>query len=65
MEQNRFRSPMVWLSVVALLALILNNYGLWESFGLNEAFLNDVANAVIGILVMLGILNNPTDREDW
>lgn len=63
--QNRWKSPVVWASVVGIIVLILNNYGLWEIFGMTETFLNDLTNAVISVLIMIGILNNPTDREDW
>lgn len=63
--QNRFKSPVVWSAIVALILFILKNYGLLKSVGLDENSYNEFANLIFAILTVLGILNNPTDKEEF
>ena len=65
MEQNRFRSKVVWTSILAIVALLMNNYGLWGFIGMNEEVFTNLINMVLGVLVLVGVLNNPTDKENW
>lgn len=57
--QNRFKSLVLWTSIVAQVVVIgllthLFNIGLGDT-------INAVASAVLQLLVLLGILNNPTN----
>ena len=65
MEQNRFKSKVVWTSILAIVALVMNNYGLWQFIGMNEEVFTSLVNMVLGVLVLVGVLNNPTDKENW
>lgn len=57
--KNRLRNHGLWMAVFALVLLIL------QSFGVNVASdkYYEVVNAVLGVLVLLGIINNPTTQD--
>ena len=57
--QNRWKSKVVWVSVVAQLVSMLIVLGVID-MGMGEAG-NTVAAAVCELLVLFGVLNNPTD----
>jgi uncharacterized membrane protein len=65
MKQNRWKSKVVWTSIGAIVALLMNNYGLWGYIGMNEEVFTHLTNMVLGVLVLVGVLNNPTDNENW
>lgn len=68
MDKTRFKSYGLWLAVIALIPMVC------QSFGANilPANYEEVATAILSIVVMLGIVNNPTtenkgfldDKED-
>ena len=58
-EQNRFRSPVLWASVAAQILSILVLVGVIDT-GLSET-INNVVCAVLQLLATFGILNNPTN----
>jgi uncharacterized membrane protein len=63
--QNRWKSKIVWASTFSLLLVILGNVGLYEVIGITEEKLRMVINDILSILVLLGVLNNPTDAEKF
>lgn len=65
MEQNRFRSKVVWTSIAAIVALLMSNYNLWQFIGMQEGLFTQLVEMVLGVLVLVGILNNPTDKVNW
>jgi uncharacterized membrane protein len=65
MTQNRWKSPILWTSIAALVLLILNSLNLLPGLGLNDQTYNTIVNSVISILVLIGILNNPTDSKSF
>ena len=65
MEQNRFRSWALWVSVAGALWLIASTFGLTERIGLEESTFHRILDAVGSILVAFGICNNPTDRKNF
>lgn len=56
---SRFRNYGLWLSVVALVPMVCKGYGL----NILPDNYSDITNAVLGILVLGGILNNPTTEN--
>ncbi len=63
MEQNRFKSPVVWAAVVAQILTILIvvdviNVAQQES-------INQVVAAVLQLLIAFGVLNNPRDAGNF
>ena len=63
MNQNRFKSPVVWAAVVAqiltiLIVLDVINVAQQES-------INQVVASVLQLLVAFGVLNNPRDAGNF
>lgn len=65
MKQNRFKSWALWVSVAGALWVIAQNLGLTELIGLEYNTFTVILDAVGSILIAFGILNNPTDRENF
>lgn len=65
MKQNRWNSPIVWTSIGALVLLLLTNYNLLPTLGMSEDVFNQIVTSLVSILVMVGVLNNPTDKENF
>lgn len=60
MNQKRLQSKMVWMAVLAQVLLIITLY--------NEEIaepIKIIGTAVIEILTLIGILNNPTDKKNF
>lgn len=58
--QNRLKSPVFWAAIIAQVLTILVLTGVIGS-ETSEA-INNVAAAVLQALVVLGVLNNPTNK---
>lgn len=65
MTQSRWKSSVVWTTIVSLIVILIGNYGLWEYIGMDSEVFQKVANLILSILVMVGILNNPTNKEGF
>lgn len=63
--KERLKSWAVWLSVLGAVGVILNSLGVFAKWGLDSATWNVIVNAIGAILVGFGILNNPTDRQNF
>lgn len=61
MEQNRFKSPVLWGSIVALVVSLLMQMGIIG----DGTKITQIAATVIELLTIIGILNNPTDKEHF
>ena len=63
MKQNRLKSKVVWLAVLAQLVIIAQVTGVLTISEIE--IINVSATAVIQILVLLGVLNNPTEKTEF
>lgn len=61
--QNRLASKVVWLAVVAQVVGLLIVLGVIDT-GMGEA-VNAVAGSVCELLVLFGVLNNPTNSDSF
>lgn len=61
MEKSRFRNYALWVSVGALIPMILSGFGI----NILPENYNEIINTILSILVMAGILNNPTTEKKW
>ena len=59
--QNRFKSKVLWGSIIAQVLSLLVTVGVIDT-GMSST-LNGVAVAILEMLVVFGIVNNPTDKE--
>lgn len=63
MKQNRFKSKVLWMAVTAQVGVILIATGAVSVSELQTV--NTIIAAVLEILVTVGILNSPTDKEKF
>lgn len=61
MTQERLKSKVLWVAVGSLLVIVMRNYGLYDYIGMDEDTFKLIMDSILGILVLLGIINNPTD----
>ena len=61
MQQNRFRSPVVWGAVLAQALAILVALDILSPT--QSEVINDVIASALQLLVTFGILNNPTAQD--
>ena len=60
LRQNRFKSPIVWFS---LAVYIITEFALHDLVGVDNNGLYAIIEAIRTILVVFGVLNNPTEKE--
>lgn len=60
MKQPRYKSPVLYVSIISAAALLLKGFGVYE---IDDATLNIITSTVLAFLTMFGIINNPTDKE--
>lgn len=59
MNQSRWKSKVLWASIVAQVVVILIMTGV---INLQQGeFINQVATALLQLLVLFGVVNNPTN----
>ena len=63
MEQNRFRSPLLWTTVVTLILGLLMQLGIIGD-AQNEQIMQ-IVGTVLELLAIFGILNNPTNKTGF
>ena len=56
--QNRLKSKVVWVSIVSTVLLLFNQFGILDNLQLET--LKNAADVILSVLVVFGILNNPT-----
>lgn len=59
-NQNRFRSPVLWAALAAQMLSMLVVLGVIDT-GLSEA-IDGVVAALLQLLTAFGVLNNPTNQ---
>ncbi len=60
MNKNRWKNYGLWVSIAAFIPLLLSGFGI-------DLIPNyeDVVNSLLGILVLAGIISNPTTTSAW
>ena len=61
--QNRLKSKVVWISIVSTVLLLFNQFGILDNLQLET--LKNAADVVLSVLVVFGILNNPTTKDKF
>lgn len=65
MQQSRWRSPVAWSALAALVLFILKTYGLLTPIGLTEDSFKELTALLFAALTAFGIFNNPTNSEGF
>lgn len=63
MKQNRLKSKVVWIAILAQVVIILQVTNVLQVSDIE--IVNTVATAIIQALVLVGILNNGTDPNNF
>lgn len=63
--KERLRSWPVWLSLLGAVGMLLNTFGVFAKLGIDSTTWDVCVNAIGTVLVMFGVLNNPTDRNHF
>ena len=58
--KDRFKSPVLWLSIAALIAFVFKN---WLGFEIPEW--NTFVELLLAVLIAFGVVNNPADKENF
>jgi uncharacterized membrane protein len=59
MNQSRFKSYVLWVAVAGLLGMALMDMGLVDSLTKFDQYVEKI----LYILVLFGIINNPTEKK--
>lgn len=58
--KERFESPVLWLAIFALVAFITKE---WIGFEIPK--FDTFVELFLGLLVAFGVVNNPTDKQNF
>jgi len=58
--QNRFKSPLAWVSLISLITFILKNY-----YNVEIPNVDMLVDLILSVLTGFGILNNPTSKDNF
>lgn len=65
MEQSRWKSKVLWMAIIAQVVALLGMFGVYNLIGITQDWLQGVLTGVLELLVILGVVNNPTDKVNW
>lgn len=65
MKQSRWTSWTAWLTLLPVIILLGDTYGLWDLIGMPSDTFTKVFTGIGAILVAFGVFNNPTDKENF
>jgi uncharacterized membrane protein len=63
--QSRWKSYVLWAAIIAQVIVIADVVGLWQLIGIEKSVFSTVVAAVLQMLVIVGVINNPTDKVNW
>jgi phi LC3 family holin len=63
MKQSRWKSKVLWAAILAQLVVLLQVAGVWEMIGINESTASNLFAAILQILAIFGIINDPTNAD--
>ena len=65
MKQNRWSSKVMWASIIAQIVALCQLTGVFQKIGIDAGYVGDVTASILQLLVIIGVLNNPTDSESF
>lgn len=63
MNQDRLKSKVVWMAILAQVVIVMQVTGILPTSDIEVV--NVVVTAIIQVLVLIGVLNNPTNSEKF
>ena len=64
-KQNRFKSPILWSSLAALILMVMRFFGLGEAADTASQKSAEIFGLVCAVLAALGIINNPSEGDKF
>lgn len=65
MDQNRWKSKVTWAGLAATVLLLAGQLGLYDVLNISQSWAQTVIDLILSALVAFGVLNNPTDSENF
>ena len=63
--QSRWSSKYLWIAIAAQVISLMQLTGAFEAIGIDAGLVGNVVAGVLQLLVIMGILNSPTDKVNW
>ena len=64
-RQNRWKSKVVWVSLLPVLTLLGDTYNLWTVINMPKDTFSQVFMSILAILALVGFLNDPTSKTKF
>ena len=64
-KQSRWSSKLMWSAIIGQVVVIADIVGLWQVIGVDRSVFTTVITAVLQILVIVGVVNDPTNKKGW
>jgi uncharacterized membrane protein len=65
MDQSRWKSKVTWAGLAATVLLLAGQLGLYDVLNISQSWAQTVVDLLLSALAAFGILNNPTDSENF
>lgn len=65
MEQNRFKSWVAWLTLLPVIIILGDSYGLWNVIGMDSDTFTNLFMSIGAALIAFGVFNDPTDKKHF
>ena len=65
MKQNRFTSWVAWLTLLPVLMILGDSYGLWNFIKMDGDTFTKLFMSIGALLVAFGIFQNPTSKDSF
>lgn len=63
--QSRWTSKLMWSAIILQVVIIADVVGLWQLIGIDKNVFTTVVTAVLQVLVIVGVVNDPTNKTGW
>jgi uncharacterized membrane protein len=60
--QNRLMSKVFWVGILSIIALTLKTFGVYT---IDDQLISKFVDIIFSALGLLGVYNNPTDKNNW
>lgn len=64
-KQNRWKSKVLWTAIAAQVIALLQLTGTFKALGLDTGLVGNVVAGILQLLVLLGILQDPTNPTGY
>lgn len=61
--QSRWKSYVMWAAIVSQIVAIIGLVGGWDTIGITSDTFQGVLTAILEILTLFGVINNPTSAN--